>query len=100
KEIGEWINVNGEAVYGVRHAALAPSKLGYFTKKEDNLYLTVFNRPVNIIVRIAVPKNAVEVLVSATILQNAQSLELSHTDIGLDLDKNTYYDIVLPNSFV
>ncbi|MNX91353.1 hypothetical protein D3C86_1234280 [compost metagenome] len=73
--------------------------MGYFTKKEDNLYLTVFNRPVNNIVRIAVPKGAAEVPVTATILQNGQSLELRHTDIGLDLDKNTYYDIRLPNSF-
>ena len=73
KEIGDWIKVNGEAVYGVRHAGLAPSKLGYFTKKEDNLYLTVFNRPVNNIVRIAVPKNATTVPVTAALLQNGQT---------------------------
>jgi alpha-L-fucosidase len=99
KEIGDWIKINGEAVYGVRHAGLAPSKLGYFTKKEDNLYLTVFNRPVNNIVRIAVPKNSAEVPVEAVLLQNGQSLALKRSDIGLDLDKNTYYDIVLPATF-
>jgi alpha-L-fucosidase len=99
KEIGDWIKINGEAVYGVRHAGLAPSKLGYFTKKEDNLYLTVFNRPVNNIVRIAVPKNSAEVPVEAVLLQNGQSLALKRSDIGLDLDKNTYYDVVLPATF-
>ncbi|MDF2851852.1 MULTISPECIES: alpha-L-fucosidase [Sphingobacterium] len=100
KEIGDWIKVNGEAVYGVRHAGLAPSKLGYFTKKEDNLYLTVFNRPVNNIVRIAVPKNATTVPVTAALLQNGQTLVLKQAEIGIDLDKNTYYDIVLPDAFV
>ncbi|SMD04948.1 alpha-L-fucosidase [Pedobacter nyackensis] len=99
KEIGEWLKVNGEAVYGVRHASLVPSKLGYFTQKDTNLYLTVFNKPVNGIVRIAVPKNAKEVPGTAVLLVNHQQLQLKHAEIGLDLDKNTYYDVVLPTKF-
>jgi alpha-L-fucosidase len=99
KEIGEWMKLNAEAVYGVRHASLTPSKLGYFTQKEDHLYLTVFNRPVNNIVRIAVPKNAKEVPGSAALLIGSKNLSLKQSDIGLDLDKNTYYDIILPKDF-
>jgi alpha-L-fucosidase len=99
KQIGEWIKVNGEAVYGVRHAALTPSKLGYFTQKDTNLYLTVFNKPVNGIVRIAVPKNAKEVPGTAVLLVNNQQLQLKQSDLGLDLDKNTYYDVLLPAKF-
>lgn len=99
EEIGEWIKVNGEAVYGVRHAGLPTSKQDYYTKKDDTLYKTVFNRPVNNIVRIAVPKKATEVPVSAKLLANDETLEVKHADIGLDLDKNTYYDVYLPENF-
>ncbi|UIR57518.1 alpha-L-fucosidase [Sphingobacterium sp. SRCM116780] len=99
KELGEWMKVNGEAVYGAHHAGMTNSKLGYFTKKEDNLYLTVFNRPINNSVRVSVPKIASEVPLTATLLANGQSLAVKHADIGLDLDKNTYYDVLIPNIF-
>ncbi len=99
REIGAWMKVNGEAVYGVRHADLPVSKLGYYTQKKDNLYLTVFNRPVNDIVRIAVPKKSKEVPITASILGSKNSLQVKLSDIGLDLDKNTYYDVILPKSF-
>ncbi|MBE9600447.1 alpha-L-fucosidase [Pedobacter sp. MC2016-24] len=99
QQIGDWLKVNGEAVYGVRHAAFNPSKLGYFTQKDTNLYLTVFNKPVNGIVRIAVPKTAMEVPGTATLLLNNQQLQLKQSDLGLDLDKNTYYDVILPAKF-
>lgn len=99
KELGEWMNANHEAVYGVRHADLPTSKLGYFTQKGDQLYLTVINRPVNNIVRMAVPKKASQVPSTALLLKNKKKLEVKHSDIGLDLDKNTYYDIMLPENF-
>ncbi|MHC8949525.1 alpha-L-fucosidase [Sphingobacterium hungaricum] len=99
KEIGEWMKVNSEAVYDVRHAGLSPSKLGYFTRKENNLYLTVFNRPVNNIVRIAVPKKSTEVPKTAKLLVDSKELKVVHSDIGLDLDQSTYYDVVLPENF-
>ncbi|MGL5235908.1 MAG: alpha-L-fucosidase [Empedobacter falsenii] len=99
KEIGEWMKVNSEAVYGVRHANLDESKYGYFTQKEDNLYLTVFNRPVNNIIRIAIDKKVTEIPVLASILGNQKVLEVKHSDIGFDLDKNTYYDILLPKNY-
>ncbi len=99
KEIGEWMKINSEAVYGVRHANLDESKYGYFTQKEDNLYLTVFNRPVNNIIRIAIDKKATEIPVSASIIGHQKVLEVKHSDIGFDLDKNTYYDILLPKDY-
>lgn len=100
KEIGDWMKVNSEAVYGVRHVDLPKSNYGYLTKKDQNLYLTVFNRPVNNIIRLAIPKNSIEVPTTASILGGQQSeLVVKHSDIGLDLDKNTYYDIILPKEF-
>ncbi len=63
------------------------------------MYLTVFNRPVNNIIRIAIDKKATEIPVSAFILDNQEALEVKHSDIGFDLDKNTYYDILLPKDY-
>lgn len=98
-ELGRWMKVNGEAVYGVRHADLPETGLGYYTQKGNTLYLTVFNRPVNHIVRIAVPKNAKQVPVSAALLGKGRALKVRHSEIGFDLDRNTYYDVVLPSKF-
>lgn len=99
KELGDWMRVNAEAVYGVRHVDLPKTKLGYYTQKDKNLYLTVFNRPVNNIARIAVPKKSTEVPIKAVLLANGKELKVSHSDIGLDLDKNTYYDVIIPSDF-
>lgn len=100
KELGDWMKVNHEAVYGVRHADLPLSKLGYYTQKDSTtVYLTVFNRPVNNIARIAVAKNAKLVPVSAQILGDGKALVVKHADIGLDLDKQTYYDVYIPENY-
>lgn len=99
KEIGEWMKVNGEAVYGTHHSELPTSKLGYYTQKDSILYLTVFNRPVNNTARIAISKKATAVPTQASLLLNNQKLDVKHADIGLDLDKNTYYDITIPADF-
>ena len=100
KEIGEWMKINNEAVYGVTHAPLEPAGYGYFTQKENTLYLTVFNRPVNNQVRIKIPKSATDVPVGASLLAGKVPLKMKFTDIGLDLDKNVYFDIILPDSFI
>ncbi|GAB3419325.1 alpha-L-fucosidase [Niabella aquatica] len=100
REIGDWMKVNNEAVYGAAHAPLEPSQYGYYTQKEKALYLTVFNRPVNNQVRIKIPKEATDVPTAARLLADKAPLKMKFTDIGLDLDKNVYFDITLPDSFV
>lgn len=99
KDIGDWVETNSEAIYGTEHANVPRSDYGYFTQKDKTLYLTVFNRPVNDIVRIAIDKETDEVPVSAALLKNNKDLEMKHSKIGLDLDKNTYFDIQLPEDF-
>lgn len=98
-EVGAWMKVNSPAVYDTRHADIPTVDYGYFTQKGNDLYLTVFNRPINNILRIAINKKAVEVPGSAALLLNHQNLEIKRSDIGLDRDPNTYYDIVLPEDF-
>ncbi len=98
-ELGQWMAKNHEAVYGVEHIDLPPSKIGYYTKKDSKLYLTVFNRPVNNRIRIAIQKDAKAVPLDAKLLGEAAVLPLTHADMGLDRDKNTYYDVQLPADF-
>jgi alpha-L-fucosidase len=49
KEMGAWMKVNGEAIYGSEKSPLAPVNWGRVTKKNDNgketLYLFVFDWP-------------------------------------------------------
>lgn len=99
KEVGDWMKINGEAVYAVRNIDLPESKYGYYTLKGDNLYLTIFNRPLNNIVRLAFPKKSTNVPVSAQLLANGKQLVVKHSDIGFDLDDNTYYDVILPDDY-
>ncbi|MGJ1263064.1 alpha-L-fucosidase [Sphingobacterium spiritivorum] len=99
KQIGEWMKVNNEAVYGVRHVELPEPKFGYYTQKDSILYLTVFNRPVNNIARISIPNKLTKVPVEAVILGQNQLLKISHSDIGIDLDENNYFDIQIPTEF-
>lgn len=98
-ELGEWMTINKEAVYGTRPSELPPTKYGYYTQHENNLYLTVINKPVNNIIRLIIPKTNQQVPVSASLLASSEGLIVKHSDIGLDLDKNTYYDIILPKGY-
>jgi alpha-L-fucosidase len=49
KEVGAWMNVNGESVYGTKASPLKPLTWGRCTKKENGanttLYLSVFDWP-------------------------------------------------------
>lgn len=98
-DMGDWVAKNGEAVYDTEHADIAKTDYGYFTQKGGNLYLTVFNQPINNILRIAIDKKASEFPVTAKLLAKDQELDIKHSKIGLDLDDQTYFDIQLPESF-
>jgi len=49
KDIGQWMKVNGEAIYGTQAGSLPQLKWGEYTQKEEKgttvLYLSVFNWP-------------------------------------------------------
>lgn len=51
KKIGQWMKVNGEAIYGTKASPLPPLSWGRCTSKEKNgrtvLYLSVFEWPAN-----------------------------------------------------
>lgn len=98
KKLGEWMKVNAEAVYGTEYSGLPKPDYGYYTKKGSKLYLTVFNRPMNGIVRVAIPRSYRQKPVKAYTLADQQVLKLVTTNMGMDRDQNMYYDITVPFS--
>lgn len=95
-EVGAWVAENEKAIYEARHVDLPVPSVGVLTGTPGHLYLTLFSLPVTGTVRLAVPKDAVEVPVAARLLATGTALSVRHSDIGYDLDPMTYYDIDLP----
>lgn len=99
KEIGEWMRVNGEAVYSVSNSSLEKQDWGYITQRDKDIYLTIFNKPMNNMVRVKLPKakNSKEnmtVIEKAVFLIDGQSAKIRE---GLrDKSGYDYYDIVIP----
>lgn len=97
QQLGQWVKKMAPAIYSVRYANLPKPDYGYYTRKGQQLYLTVFNRPLNNIVRIAIPRDHIDQPKQVSL--NNIILPMKRIDMGLDRDKNSYYDITLPGSF-
>jgi alpha-L-fucosidase len=78
KEVGQWMKVNGESIYGTKGSPLKPLDWGRCTKKENGgntiLYLSVFNWPANGELTVPGVKNKV---VSAKLLSNGNTVKTS-----------------------
>jgi alpha-L-fucosidase len=98
QSIGEWMAVNGKAVYGVQRSVLEKQDWGYSTQKGDTIYLTVFNQPMNNILKLKVPKTKEKDTVY--VIAHAQFVALKKAAIvrdgGRDKSGAIYYDIALP----
>jgi alpha-L-fucosidase len=98
KSIGNWMSVNGDAVYGVQHSVLEKQDWGHSTAKGDITYLTVFNKPMNNLLRIKVPrskdKDMIYVIENAIFKPTKKAAVIR--DGGRDKSGSVYYDIVLP----
>ncbi|WP_291109006.1 alpha-L-fucosidase [Dysgonomonas sp. UBA7710] len=98
KSIGNWMSVNGDAVYGVQHSVLEKQDWGHSTAKGDITYLTVFNKPMNNLLKIKVPrskeKDMIYVIESAMFKSTKKAAVVR--DGGRDKSGSVYYDIVLP----
>lgn len=95
-KLGEWTKVNAEAIYGVRYSGLPKPDFGYYTKKGSKLYVTVINKPINNVLRLAIPKNFKQKPAKAMLLIGKKELGIKTVDMGMSGDGNMYYDIQLP----
>jgi alpha-L-fucosidase len=87
KEIGNWMNVNGEAIYGTQASPLDNLSWGECTRKELKnktiLYLSVFNWPKELVLLVPGLQNKV---LSAKLLMTGAKLETSRTADGLNIN--------------
>ena len=106
KEIGAWMKVNGEAIYGCRHSTWEKQGWGYYTQRgavetgraSSLQYLTVFNQPLNNQVRVKIPKcqddKKVVIVEKAYLLADKKPVTVKSA--GRDKNGNVYYDINSP----
>jgi len=80
KEIGAWMKVNSEAIYGADYAGLKKQDWGYFTKntKTGKIYMIVFNVPVSGQLRVELPKG--QKIATAHLLADGKALPLEKFD--------------------
>lgn len=95
-EIGEWMKVNGEAIYGASYLNWKKQGWGYYTQKENKVNLIVFNRPLNNLLRVEVPKGAVKPI-KAYFLENGKEVELRSA--GRNKFNANLYDVVIPAKY-
>ena len=57
KYIGNWMNQYGEAIYGCDYAGWKKQPWGYYTRKDNDIYMVVFNLPYSRHLTVETPKN-------------------------------------------
>ena len=81
REVGAWLRLNGEAVYGTRGGPVAPRNWGVTTSKGDRVYVHVLERPG---ASVRLPRLARRV-VSARTLRGRARVGYAEDDSGLVL---------------
>lgn len=102
--VGDWMKINHEAIYGVHHSILEKQDWGYSTQKGNKIYLTVFNKPMNNILRIKVPKSnkdgQIYVIKKAKDLLMGKNIFLKGEGKPGTYYRNkygaSYYDLIIP----
>ena len=103
-EVGKWMKINGEAIYGTHHSVLEKQDWGYSTQKGEKIYLSIFNKSMNNLVRVKVPKSKkkdhIYVIKKSYFLQNNESVMLNGggkpSTFYRDKSDASYYDLVIP----
>ncbi|MDR0333092.1 MAG: alpha-L-fucosidase [Dysgonamonadaceae bacterium] len=106
REIGKWMAKNGEAIYGTRRSILEDQNWGHSTQKDDYIYLTIFNKPLNNMVRVKLPRSTdrdkVFMITESSILSTSEPVILNGGGrpgtFYRDKFGNSYFDLVVPES--
>lgn len=94
-EIGDWMAINSEAVYGCGHLAWEKEDWGYYTvnRKTGKTYMVVFNTPVSGALRVKTPKK--------NRLEKAYLLEKPETELNIEkIHRDEYFIYHKPDASV
>ena len=69
---------------------------GYFTQKGNKLYMCVFNRPINNLLKIEIPKGGI-IPMKAYFLENNQETEIQNA--GKNKRNSSLYHVAVPASY-
>ncbi len=75
KEVGKWLSINGETIYGTRGGPMPPQNWGVTTKKGDKIYVHIFQVPEN--GRVALPNTKKLKVKSAKLFKDASEIEFN-----------------------
>ena len=95
-EIGEWMKINNEAIYGCTYASLKKQDWGYFTKKKNKFYMIVFNKPINNRLNIEIPDGKI-IPLKACFLSDKKMVEIINA--GKNKQDNNLYNIAIPENY-
>lgn len=96
KDIGDWVNVNGEALYGTSYSDLKKQGWGYYTRKGDKIYMHVFNVPINNELFVQMPRASI-IPNKASMLKDGAVLNIK--DGGRNKKNDRLFYLELPKGF-
>ena len=103
-EVGKWMSKNSEAIYETHHSILEKQDWGYSTQKGNKIYLSIFNKPVNNMVRVKLPrsdkKDMIYVITGAKLLSTKEAVKINGKGqpgtYYRDKSGASYYDLIIP----
>lgn len=96
KDIGDWVKVNGESLYGTSHIDLKKQGWGYYTAKENKVYMHVYNVPINNELFVRMPKATI-IPSKATFLKDGKEINIK--DGGRNKKNDRLFYLELPQNF-
>ena len=91
KEIGDWLNIFGESIFGCDESKLRRPEWGRYTKKDNYIYAHIFERPLGpCLVLPYIDKEDIE---SIVMLKDGSEIKLMTQWIAANYPKNTFAEI-------